>query len=120
MTKYEKKVLNALLHQLLALRDKVCLHCGNTQTLQMSHIYPKGTYRKLEFDPDNVKYLCFRCHFHWWHKNPLEAQEWLKTAIPKKRLDRLRLRSQTSGDGMREYKLLKIMLEQEIKKYAPT
>jgi 5-methylcytosine-specific restriction endonuclease McrA len=118
MTKPEKKVLNELLHQILALRDKHCLRCGTTQKLQMSHIYPKGRYRKLEFDPDNVKYLCYNCHLNFWHKNPIEANAWLLTAIPEKRLQRLKLRSQTSGDGMRNYKLLKIILEQEIKIYA--
>jgi len=117
MTKAEKKELNGLLHELLALRDQVCLKCGTMQRLQMSHIYPKGRYRKLEFDPDNVKYLCWNCHFNFWHKEPILASEWLNTVIPKARLDRLRLRSQTSGDGSRGYKLNKLYIENEIKKY---
>lgn len=115
ITKYQKSVLNKLLHEYLALRDKKCLRCGKTESLQLSHIYPKGRYRKLEFDPDNVKLLCYSCHLGWWHKNPLQAADWLGTVIPKERLNRLRLRSQVTGKGMREYKLLKLMIEQLIK-----
>lgn len=118
MTKYERKELNALLRKAMLLRDKNrCLRCGKTETLQMSHIYPKGRYRKLEFDLDNVKTLCFGCHIGFWHKNPIEAKFWLDMVVPEDRLKRLRLRSQTSGDGMRNYKLLKLYLQAELKKY---
>jgi len=116
MTKYEKKILNGLIHEILLRRDKVCLKCGNPQ-FQASHIYPKGRYRKMEFDPDNIKALCYNCHLNWWHKNALEASDWIKTVLPKKRLDNLKLRSQTSGDGTRNFKVLKMFLETEIKKY---
>lgn len=116
MTKHERKELNKLIHQILELRDKCCLRCKTREKLQASHIYPKGVYRKLEFDVDNIKFLCWRDHW-WWHKNPLEAAEWIKTIMPKERLDRLRLRSQTSGDGMRNYKMLKMYLKQELGRY---
>lgn len=116
ITKLEKKELNELLHELIALRDgNKCLRC-NKSDWQKSHIYPKGRYKKLEFDDENIIPLCYACHLHFWHKNPIEAHEWLQTVIDKKRLDRLRLRSQTSGDGTRNYKLLKIYLESKIKK----
>jgi len=114
LSKTEKKTLNALLHQILELRDRACLRCGKPD-FQMSHIYPKGRYRSMEFDPDNVKALCYSCHLHWWHKNPIEAKEWLDTVMPKKRLERLKLASQTRG-GRFDYKLHKLFLEQEIKK----
>ena len=113
--KKQKAELNTLIRQILELRDKVCLRCKSTQTLQASHIYPKGRYKKLEFDTDNIKFLCWSCHW-WWHKNPIEARDWLYATLPKARLDRIKMRSQTTGDGMRNYKLLKIMLEQDIKK----
>lgn len=110
----QKKTLNALIHELLLLRDKKCLRCGNPN-FQASHIYPKGRYKKLEFDPDNIKALCFSCHLGWWHKNPIEAHEWLNLILPKERLARLKLRSQTTGDGSRDFKVLKLVLENEIK-----
>lgn len=31
---------------------------------------------------DNIIRLCFRCHFHWWHKNPLEAGDWFDEKWP--------------------------------------
>ncbi len=94
MTKQEGKTLNGLLHRLLELRDRRCLRCGKVP-FQMSHIYPKGRYRSMKHEPDNVKALCFACHLGWFHKNPLEAGEWLKTALPAKRLARLRLMSRS-------------------------
>src|SRR3990167_7762513 len=81
-------------------RDKnKCLHCGSIKNLQLSHIYPKGEYHNLEFEFDNVKILCKRCHLFWWHKNPVEAVEWLEKIIEKKRLDRLKLLKDYHGKG---------------------
>ncbi len=65
---------------------------------------------------DNVKTLCYPCHINWWHKNPLEAAEWFEKTYPE-RAKRLKLMSQVSGKII-DYKLLKIYLNQEIKKYA--
>lgn len=113
ITKYQKEVLNGLLHEILLLRDKQCLRCSKPQ-FQASHIYPKGRYRKLEFDSQNIIALCYSCHIHFWHKNPIEAHDWLKQTLPKDWLDKLKLRSQTSGDGSRDYKTLKVFLNLEL------
>ena len=116
MTKSEKKNIYKLLREYLILRDSErCLKCGKTEALALSHIYPKGTHRSMELESDNLKFLCYRCHITWWHKNPIEAHEWLATAIPKARLDRLKLMANTPHK-VPEYKLLKLWLEQEIKK----
>lgn len=113
MTKHERKELNKLIHQILELRDKKCLRCGNPE-FQASHIYPKGTYRKLEFDSKNILALCYRCHIHWWHKDVKVAVKWFEQTFPD--LDKyLLLRSQTSGDGTRNYKTLKVFLQAELK-----
>jgi len=114
MTKGEKKVLNGLLHKILEKRDGRCLKCGKTEW-QMSHIYPKGRYRSMEFDPDNVKALCYACHLHWWHKNPIEAHEWLQIRMSDARLKRLKLMSQTTNKI--DYKLIRLFLEQTLKEY---
>lgn len=103
----------ALLHQIIELRDRACLRCGKPN-FQMSHIYPKGRYGSMEFDPENIKALCVGCHLYWWHKNPIEAWEWLQIVIPKERLQRLKLASQISKKGF-DYKLQKLFLEQQIK-----
>ncbi len=119
MTKHEKKVINGLLRQVIILRDgERCLKCSGTERLQMSHIYPKGKYRKMEFDEQNLKILCYGCHIHWWHKNPIEAHEWLEQTIEKKRLERLKLRARTIDKSTIDYKLLKLYLENIIKKYS--
>jgi len=115
MSKSEKKTINGLLRKLIYARDgERCLHCNKTERLQMSHIYPKGRYRRMEFDPDNLKLLCYYCHLQWWHKNPIESHEWLQTVIPKKRLDRLKLCANTVNKSPFDFKLYKIFLEKEI------
>lgn len=107
--------MNALLHELVRLRDRErCLRCGTTERLQLSHIYPKGKHRSMEFDPWNVKLLCVRCHLYWWHKHPMEAAEWIKTVRPPKELDRLKLMSQSIGYRF-DPKLHIIFLKSEIK-----
>lgn len=117
-TKHQKKVLNALLHQLVRLRDgEWCLRCKKIECLQLSHIYPKGRYRRLEFEPDNVKLLDNGCHIFWWHKNPIEAKEWLKTVVSAKRLQRLKAMTLSRDMWHFDYQLTKLYLEQEIKKY---
>lgn len=113
-TKAEKKILNALLHEILLKRDKVCLRCGNPK-FQASHIYNKGRYRGMEFDPDNLKALCFACHLGWWHKNSPDTHEWLAKTIPKARLDRLKLLSKQTIRGF-DPKLHILYLRSLIKK----
>lgn len=116
----QSTALMGLIRQILVARDgEKCLRCGTTERLQMSHIYPKGRYRGMEYYADNLKFLCFPCHFHFWHKHPLEASEWLKRVVPKERLDKLRLMSQTYL-GKFDWKLHKLLLEADLKKYTQT
>jgi len=118
LIKHEKKELKSLIRQFILLRDgEKCRRCGTSEKLQCSHIYSVGAYKKLEFDTDNIVILCFKCHFLFWHKEPLAASEWIKTVVDKKILDRLKLRSQQTGKGMRDFKILKAMLSQQIKNH---
>lgn len=67
--------------------ENTCQRCGvsvSGYNAHTSHVLPKGMYRWLEFDIINLKLLCYRCHRHFWHLNPLEAQEWFKTKFPKR------------------------------------
>ena len=119
LTKSEKKEIKRLLRELVVARDgEKCLRCGRTDTLQMSHIYSVGQEKKLEYDEDNLKLLCLRCHLYWWHKEPLEASEWIKKVIPKERLQRLHLRKISNAKNPMDYKLLKLYLENKIKEYT--
>lgn len=116
MTKGEKKILNKLLHEFVELRDGAkCLRCGNTQGLALSHIYPKGRYRSMEFEEDNLKLLDYKCHICFWHKNPIEAHEWLISVMPPARLQRLKLMAQ-GGYKAPTFTEKKLWLEQEIKR----
>ena len=32
----------------------------------------------MKFDPQNMLGMCTQHHIYWWHKNPLEADAWLR------------------------------------------
>ena len=116
--KKAKRELMGLIREVVFLRDgAACLRCGRRERLQMSHIYPKGKYRKLELDVNNIKTLCAPCHLFWWHRNPIEAWEWLQTAIPAERLKRLKLAALDNSSYRLDIKLLKLELEQLKKRY---
>lgn len=118
ITRIEKEELNRLLYILIELRDgKRCLKCGRIDTLNLAHIYPKGKYRKMEFDEDNLMFLCFNHHFHWAHKNPREFDKWLEIVLPKERLQRIDLMAQTTIRTPLDYNAIRLYLEDEIKKY---
>lgn len=130
ITASQTEILYALLRKLCRLRDgNFCLKCErlgrkdkddpNGVILHLSHIHPKGIYRGMEFEPDNVKLLCFKCHFHWWHKNPIEAGEWIKKVLPEKRYERLKLMTQTYQGG-KDFNMMKLYIESEIKKLIDT
>ena len=99
---------------LLAKWGNKCLRCSKLSHLQISHIYPVGKYRKLELDPDNALPLCDACHLWFFHKNPLDAADWIKQTVPKKQLDRLELRKGQSGKGSKDYKLWLVYLKNEL------
>ena len=112
-----KKEVKGLVHDVCLLRDGgKCLRCGSTEGLCASHIYPKGKYKKMEFVLENVKTLCFACHIPWWHKNPIEAKEWLEENIDPERLGRLKLMTQYINKKPIDFKMIKIYLEQEIER----
>ena len=113
----QSKALYALIREILVARDgEKCLRCGRQDKLQMSHIYPKGRHRGMEYYPENIKLLCTGCHLFWWHKHPMEASLWITTVISKERLDKLKLMANTYM-GKFDWKLHKLYLENELKKY---
>ena len=112
-------VLDTLLREACFARDGYkCIRCGKTERLAPSHIYPKGRYRKMRWILDNVLTMCFGCHIHFWHKNPIEAHEWLQTAIPKERLDKLRLCALIVDKTPFDFNATKIILELAKKRFT--
>jgi len=91
ITRPRNNKLMKLVRQVILKRDKRCLRwhdedpCGGPSHL--SHILPVSRYRKLKYEPKNIKILCQKHHLYWWHKHPLAAAEWLKTALSEDRLE---------------------------------
>lgn len=85
-----------------------------------SHIYSKGAHPAMRYDLDNVKALCYKCHIEWWHKEPMEAKDWLEQVLPKARVDRLKFLSQLSTPSDYDYQLLKLYFTTKIKEYGGT
>ena len=114
MTKAQKNKLNKLVREYVILRDKVCLRCGKSDRLHASHIYPKGKFRKMQFDVENVKALCVGCHLYWWHKHPIEAKEWAEVTLGKARLKRLKKQANTINKNKLDFKELEPELKNKI------
>lgn len=81
-----RKLCVAVAKKIVRIRDKeTCQKCGKKDgVLHCSHVYPEGTYNGLSANPLNMKLLCYRCHFFWWHKNIIEAHEWFKNKFPER------------------------------------
>jgi len=58
-------------------RGEKCEWCKKNTKVFVSHILPKGRYPNMRYKENNVLLLCFYCHFHRWHKSPLDANEFL-------------------------------------------
>lgn len=118
MSPHQKAEIYKLLRELVRLRDGgACLRCGRTEQIQLSHIYPKGTHRKMELEPENLKFLCLKCHLFFWHKSPVEAWEWLEKTVDRGRLNRLKLQANTINKNQMDPKLYILWLKTEIQKY---
>tara|TARA_R110002012_G_scaffold321519_1_gene549643 strand:+ start:183 stop:539 length:357 start_codon:yes stop_codon:yes gene_type:complete len=118
MKKHQKTKLSKLLRELVLRRDKCCLRCGKTTALHTSHIYPRGKYPKMQFEPLNVKALCVGCHLYWWHKHPIEAKEWAEKALGRTRLMKLKRRANTIDKSLWDYEQIKQQLKEEIENYG--
>ena len=49
------------------------------ENLQWHHVFPRD-YMATRWDLDNSICLCKGCHLYW-HLNPLEAEDWIKSYI---------------------------------------
>ena len=54
-----------------------CQHCGSKNNLQCAHIFSRKNL-SVRWDPENAVCFCYRCHFYWAHRNPIEYTEWVK------------------------------------------
>ena len=61
-------------------RPQVCQWCNRPaegRNLHVAHVLPKGSHPKLRWCEENVLLLCYHCHLHRWHKDPLKAHEFM-------------------------------------------
>ena len=80
-SRFKGRSLDALFSHFIRVRDAKCLRCSKVETLQCSHVMPR-TWLATRWDPDNAITLCYACHLHWWHKDPLGAAEWFEAMWP--------------------------------------
>ena len=79
-----RKDIDHILKEQVHERDgQICLRCKKPRgavVIQAAHVYGKGTYTRLRYEPDNI--LCYACHIHWAHKQPLEFTDWFRANWP--------------------------------------
>ena len=82
-----------------------CERCGKTTKLHAHHIIPRTNYA-LRYDLVNGVCLCYRCHFHFAHKDAMGFMAWIKD---RRNLDYLD--SRRHGQSKNDYELIRIYLE---------
>lgn len=103
--KYLKNKADKLFSAFIRAEGK-CEWCGAVNdTLQCAHIFTRS-YNITRFDPLNAVCLCAKCHWRW-HKEPIEAVEWIREYLGSDVYDELRFKAKNRVD--------KIDLEQIIK-----
>ena len=55
--------------------------CEKTNALQCAHIIGRRNHR-LRYDPQNALTLCYACHIHFAHKEPISFTRWLERTRP--------------------------------------
>lgn len=65
--------------------DYTCQRCGKRVqgfNCHASHVIPVSRSGYLQFEPLNMKVLCYHDHINWWHKHPIEAGKWFTDKFP--------------------------------------
>ena len=86
-----------------------CEWCMSRQVLQGHHIFSR-TYWSVRFDLENGVCLCRYCHIFRLKKENTEFWKWIKTI---RDIEYLELRKHSPSKN--DYKLIEIMLRQELK-----
>lgn len=83
-----KKTLELLVKDFVKRRDNyTCQHCLKVVTgvnCHASHVIPVSRSGNMQFDPLNMKVLCYHCHINWWHKHPVESGQWFRDTFPER------------------------------------
>lgn len=83
-----KKRLEKLVKDYVKRRDEyTCQRCGlvvEGSNCHASHVIPVSRSGYLQFEPLNMKVLCYHDHINWWHKHPVEAGKWYTDKFPER------------------------------------
>lgn len=83
-----KKRLEILVKDYVKLRDNyTCQRCDKVvegSNCHASHVIPVSRSGYLQFEPLNMKVLCYHDHINWWHKHPIEAGQWYTEKFPER------------------------------------
>ena len=105
------KTLDKLVSQIVRKRGR-CEMCSRTDTLQAAHIFSRRNFN-VRFDLENLLCLCYRCHFHIAHKEPVRFVSFVKEKLGEVKFKQLQIRADTSAKGQ-DLKLIKLYLEQKL------
>lgn len=110
-----KKTLEHLVKEYVKKRDNyTCQRCGKKVegvNCHASHVIPVSRSSNLQFDPMNMKVLCYHDHINWWHKHPIEAGKWFTDTFPE-RWEYLEAKYRLAPVPTKEWQL-----EEQIEKY---
>ena len=80
MTKEQRRKLDKLWAK--KIRKDFCEKClRENKQFHSAHIVPRTVWA-TRWDIKNGVNLCYRCHFHWAHKDPMAFIEWVKESKP--------------------------------------
>jgi 5-methylcytosine-specific restriction endonuclease McrA len=78
--------LDGLARDFIRLRDDwTCQWCKKKPPavkIDVSHVVPR-TYKRLKWEPLNLKCLCFRCHVIKWH-HEARGRDWFDKEFPER------------------------------------
>lgn len=98
-----------------------CLWCDRLATLYVSHIEPKGQYRRLRWTEVNAFPFCYHCHMHRWHKSPREAMAFRVAQLGLETSDELghAARMSKRNRAPLDYRLIEVGLVHTLRRIAP-
>lgn len=105
-----------LFRDYIRLRDKMsCQRCGqdayHDRKIEVAHFYGRSNLT-TRWAPDNVCLLCFKCHYLWAHREPMEFSQWWLKRLGEDRFKLLQVRKNMIFDE--DLKLIVIGLRELI------
>ncbi len=86
-----------------------CERCGQYfgpkagARLHAAHIFSKGGFPHLRYDPDNAVSLCSRHHRFWAHIDAADFIQWVRGYIGEAKYEALTARAYSSPHGLEKY-----------------